>query len=130
MESYRISGVLHERLPDVTFSSGGRKAEFVIETLKPGKDGKEWRDFIKFEVIEKFITILNNLDVGDKITVEFSVGGRRWKPEDADEYKYFTTLKAWGITDIVKASGERVETSTDIVGTSDLNPEEHDDLPF
>jgi len=128
MNSYKITGTFHERLPDFKFDNGGQKAEFVIETLKDGKDGKQWRDFIKFEVIETFMTILNNVDEGDQVTVEFSVGGRRWKPQDSDEYKYFTTLKAWGIVDIVKKSGEKVSTGG---GDDDLNLDPvNDDLPF
>jgi len=130
MEGFKITGTFHERLPDFTFDSGGKKAEFVIETLKEGKDGKTWRDFIKFEVIEKFMTILNNIDVGDKITVEFSVGGRRWKPEGTDEYKYFTTLKAWGITDIEKASGEKVPVDVNTGMDLTNDPVEDDSLPF
>lgn len=115
----KIEGTFHERLDDVTFSSGNKKAEFVLEMVTSGKNGKDFREFPKFEVVEKFMSMLDNVDVGDKVAVEFSVGGRAWQPEGSDIKKYFTTLKAWDVTVIQKADGQMM--ATDINKKINLN---------
>ena len=147
MENFKITGTFHERLADMAFdytTSDGtkktmRKAEFVLELVQGGGDGREYRDFPKFEVVEKFMPILNNVDVGDRVAVEFSVGGRAWKPEGSDVNKYFGTLKAWGVTVIQKADGQMMVTdinktmntgAVDPVDAMFADTNDEDGLPF
>jgi hypothetical protein len=139
MDSFKITGTFHERLEDMTFSTGNKKAEFVLELVQSGGNGKEYRDFPKFEVVEKFMPILNNVDVGDRVVVEFSVGGRAWKPEGADITKYFVTLKAWDVTVIQKADGQMMATdinktmnkgTVDPVDAMFADTNDDTDLPF
>lgn len=123
MAKLKVEGTFHERMEDITFTSGGKKAEFVLEMKTEAANGKEYREFPKFEVIEKFIPMLNNVDVGDRVRVEFSVGGRAWKPEGSDVNKYFTTLKAWDVAVLQKANGDMVANdinkSVDLTDDSD-----------
>lgn len=123
--SFKIQGIYHERLDDITFNSGGKKGEFVLELLNEMKDGKTWRDYPKFEVVEKFMTIMDGVDVGDTVIVDFSIGGRKWRPEGSDVDKYFGTMKAWDIKVVKKASGEDIPH--DVNDTMNLNA---DDDPF
>lgn len=136
--SFNIQGTFHERLDDVTFKNGGKKGEFVLELLSGGKDGATYRDFPKFEVVEKFMPIIDSINVGDKVKVQFSIGGRKWRPEGADVDKYFSTFKAWDIVVLQKADGDFV--ANDVNKTENFQDDSDpfggkldntdDDLPF
>lgn len=128
--SFKIKGIYHERLDDVTFPSGGKKGEFVLELLNEAKDGKTYRDYPKFEVIEKWMSIMDNVSVGDEVIVDFSLGGRKWRPEGSDVDKYFGTLKAWDIKVSKTAGGEQVPMDVNDGMDFAGGGEETGDLPF
>ena len=122
----KIQGIFYERLED--FVKGDfKKGEFVIELLSQVRD-KTFRDYVKFEVMDKFMSIMDNVGVGDTVIVDYSLSGRKWRPEGTDVDKFFTTLKAWDIKVIKKASGEQIPQ--DVNAIEDFAAVDDADLPF
>ncbi len=105
-----------------TIGDSFRKREFVLEYA----ENPTYPELIKFEFIQDKCELLDAYNVGQNVTVDYNLKGRKWTdPKGVD--KYFNTLQAWRI-------------SADN-GTHDVTPEhtsanniasgvEVDDLPF
>lgn len=66
--------------------------EFVIETED------KYPQYIKFQVSNKALNQVENLNKGDKINVKFNLNGREYKGA------YYNTLQAWSISVLEKGS--------------------------
>lgn len=64
--------------------------EFVIETED------KYPQYIKFQVSNKALNQVENLNKGDKINVKFNLNGREYKGA------YYNTLQAWSISVLEK----------------------------
>jgi hypothetical protein len=117
--------------PEVKFSDRFSKREFVLEVNSNGKDGMVYKDFLKLEASNTWISNVNTLSVGDKVAVSFTIGGKAWTPKDGGEEKYFTHLKCWD-TKILDRSSEASNFSNEPNDEEeeDLSLTDDSDLPF
>jgi len=67
-----------------------KKREFVVIG---GNDGKQ---YVTFQAVQAKCDLLNQLSVGDSVTVQFLAKGRKWQPERG-EPRYYTTLEVMHI---------------------------------
>ena len=74
-----------------TFGSNGfRKREMVITTAD------QYPQTVMVEFIQDNTDKLNNFNVDDQVSIQFSVTGREWiNPQG--EAKYFNSIQAWRI---------------------------------
>ncbi len=105
-----------------------KKREFVVEYA----DNPQYPEFIKFELIQDKCTLLDAYKVGDKVSVQFNLKGRKWTDKEG-QIKYFNSLQAWRI---------EVEGSTQPASAPETAPieslsepewasdDKEDDLPF
>jgi hypothetical protein len=103
---------------------------FTIETAPreyKGKDGqmKISHDYITFDCEGRVMSQLPNM--GDKVRVEFTIGGSFWKKGG----RYFNKLRAYKIeiTEFAAKGTKPAEVSQEEVDFLDA-PDNSDDLPF
>lgn len=107
-----------------TFPSGYTKVDFVVRD-----DSSQYPQEIQFSInkdkAEKFIEYNK---VGQRVDVSFNLNGRSWLKEGSPETdrKWFNDLNAWKI---FKSDSKQPET-TSFEPATNLNAEDHEDLPF
>ena len=105
-----------------TLRSGFKKRELVIIT------DEQYPQTLMIEFVQDKTDLLNNLKIGQEVTVSIDIRGREW----TNEYgvlKYFVSLQGW------KVDVKQVSTVKEVVDLLDANfpPEDTDDmddLPF
>ena len=121
--TFEITGTLKVLEDTQTFPSGFSKREFVIEV----PDGK-YPQMVKFETIRDKIDLLNNLNLGDELTVTFDIRGNEYKG------RYFVNLNAWKIQSsggsaAGDASADPPSSAFDSNFDNEPEPSD-DDIPF
>ena len=106
-----------------------KKREFVLEF----SDNPQYPQFVKFEVIQDAVGLLDSFQVGTQVEVEFNLRGREWiNPQG--QAQYFNTLQAWKITPASSAMAASPEAS--VAGGEPQAPtwgdssDDDDALPF
>ena len=122
--SFELQGKLIVIEPVIEVSQSFRKREFVIEVAN--EKNPEWNDFIKFQVTQDRCQLLDNLNIGEDIKVDFNIKGRKWEKDG--KVSYFSNLEAWRIARYQDNSS--VEHSSDIPVNDAPPPDIEDDLPF
>ena len=85
----QINGTISE-IFDINFVTPQfRVREFVIEN----KNNSEHSELIKFELTQDCCDFVNNLTIGDSVSVYFTIKGRKCLCRDGIE-RYFNTLRA------------------------------------
>ena len=113
-----------------TFASGFAKREFVIEV----PDGK-YPQMLKFECVKDKVSMLDNVKVGDNVSVSFDIRGSEYKE------RFYVNLVAWKVEpgqpnqhsqqgrDRTPADGYR-QGSQAARDNGGSGPDDSDDIPF
>ena len=123
---FEVTGHLYKVFPVQAFPSGFQKRTFVLETRDTGRDGVEYKNFVQFEVTKEWLAELDNIGIASKVTVNFSLGGKEWKPADATEPKYINYLRCWKINVLENTNQDGKTVKEPEVEFSDVD----DSLPF
>jgi hypothetical protein len=92
--SFEITGTIHEISDTNQVSDRFKKREFVVEK-KENNGGAVFQDYIKFQLTQDRVSLVDNFKVGDEVKIMFNIRGNRW--EKAGKVNYFTNLDAWRI---------------------------------
>ncbi len=95
--SFELIGTLIAKNDTQVISDKFKKREFVIET----KDGGNYSNFVKLQLTQAKVDLIDGYTIGDDIKVGFDIKGTRYEKNGVTSY--FTNLDAWRIG---KASGE------------------------
>ena len=114
-----IQGKLVEIFATQEVSEKFKKREFVVEYA----ENEKYPEYIKLEVVNDKVSILDNYKVGDSVDVAFNLRGRSWA-DKSGKVSYFNTLVAWKIS---KADGSVSQPKPADVNSA---PDDSDDLPF
>ena len=111
-----------------TFGSNGfRKREIVVTTEE------QYPQHIIIEFIQDKTELLNNYQVGQQVKISINLRGREWVNPQG-ETKYFNSIQGWRIEALQAeaANGDLPPTPPmdAFEPVSDLNEDDHDDLPF
>ncbi|WP_431156810.1 DUF3127 domain-containing protein [Winogradskyella poriferorum] len=111
-----------------TFGSNGfRKREVVVTTEE------QYPQHIMVEFVQDKSELLNNFQVGQQVKVSINLRGREWVNPQG-ETKYFNSIQGWRIEALQAESGNAdmppVPPTDAFEPVSELNEEDHDDLPF
>ena len=138
-----IKGKLIEKFDTTKITDSFQKREFVIEYA----ENPMYPEFVKFELTQDKCGLIDHLNTGDEIDVDFNLKGRKWT-DPQGEVKYFNSLQAWKVnTDQQSTSTSPAPASADSTSQSEqaapeaTEPEwlknsnnndslEDDDLPF
>ncbi len=120
-------GKLHAKMDVQQITDSFKKREFILEYA----DNPMYPQYVKFELIQDRVTLVDSMEVGDKIEVTFNLRGRQWVSPQG-ETKYFTTLDAWRVQKIDSQAGVPAAEGSGVydmaVGAADEDGA--DDLPF
>lgn len=115
--SYELTGRLYEKNNTVVVSDKFRKRELVIEKTETTNSG-EFTELIKFQLSQDRCDLLDKYDVGNEVSVNFNIKGRKWEKDG--KVSYFTTLEVW-----------KIESAGQTQPQNKPEPElPDDDLPF
>ena len=113
-----IKGKLVEIFDTVQITETFKKREFIIQDNK----NPEYPEFVKVELIQDKVSLLDNLNVGDEINVLINIKGRKWEDKEGN-IKYFNSIQGWKIE--TENEGINQENSED-----EINQDSDEDLPF
>jgi len=68
-----------------------QKREFVLTT----DENTPYPQSVSFQLTQDKCSLLNNYKVGDRVSVDFNLRGRKWNGPQG--IKFFNTLEAWKI---------------------------------
>ena len=110
-----------------TFGSNGfRKREMVVTTEE------QYPQHILVEFVQDKTDLLDNYQVGQAVKISINLKGREWVNPQG-EAKYFNSIQGWRIESLQdNASGELppIPPMDAFEPVTDLNEDDHDDLPF
>ena len=110
-----------------TFGAKGfRKREIVVTT------DEQYPQHIMVEFVQDKTDLLDSYNVGQQVKISINLRGREWVNPQG-ETKYFNSIQGWRIENLQQeTSGEipPVPPMDAFEPASDLNEDEHDDLPF
>ena len=113
-----IKGKLVEIFDTVQITETFKKREFIIQDNK----NPEYPEFVKVELIQDKVSLLDDLKVGDEINVLINIKGRKWEDKEGN-IKYFNSIQGWKIER--ENEGINQENSED-----EINQDSDEDLPF
>ena len=113
-----IKGKLVEKFETVQITETFKKREFIIQENK----NPEYPEYIKVELIQDKVSLLDSLNIGDEINVLINIKGRKWEDKEGN-IKYFNSIQGW------KIESEN-ENTTQENQTEKINKESEEDLPF
>jgi hypothetical protein len=105
-------------------NNGFRKRDVVVTTEE------QYPQHISVQFVQDKTDLLNNYQVGQDVKVSINLRGREWTSPQG-ETKYFNTIQGWRIEG-VQANAPQGQTPPPqaFEPATDLNEEDHDDLPF
>ncbi|NQZ78083.1 MAG: DUF3127 domain-containing protein [Ekhidna sp.] len=120
-----VDGKIVEKYDTQNIKETFKKREFVLEYA----ENPQYPEYVKFELIQSNCDQLDSINVGDEVSVNFNLKGRKWT-DPKGEVKYFNSLQAW-----------RVDPKSSSMPTQDTPPpptqewakedfSQDDDLPF
>ena len=82
----------------------------------------EYPEYIKVEVIQDKVSLLDNINIGDEINVLINIKGRKWEDKEGN-IKYFNSIQGW------KIESENLNLNQDN-NDDNFNQDSGEDLPF
>ncbi|WP_299366082.1 DUF3127 domain-containing protein [Winogradskyella sp.] len=111
-----------------TFGNNGfRKREVVVTTEE------QYPQHLMIEFIQDKTDLLNSYSIGQQVKISINLRGREWVNPQG-ETKYFNSIQGWRIEALQPEAqnGDMppVPPAEAFEPVSDLNEDDHDDLPF
>ena len=109
-------------------SNGFRKREIVVTT------DEQYPQHIMVEFVQDKVDLLNSYQVGQQVKISINLRGREWVNPQG-ETKYFNSIQGWRI-EALQPAGAGAQDLPPVPPTdafepaSNLNEDNHDDLPF
>ena len=113
-----IKGKLIEIFDTIQITETFKKREFIIQDNK----NPEYPEYIKVEVIQDKVSLLDNINIGDEINVLINIKGRKWEDKEGN-IKYFNSIQGW------KIESENLNLNQDN-NDDNFNQDSGEDLPF
>lgn len=108
-------------------SAGFKKRDVVVTT------DEQYPQHILVQFVQDKCDLLNGFQVGEPVKIDINIRGREWTNAQG-EIVYFNTIQGWRIG---KVQGEATAAQTPpmpaaeaFAPATNLNEEDHDDLPF
>lgn len=113
-----------------TFGNNGfRKREIVVTTEE------QYPQHIMVEFVQDKTDLLNNYAVGQNVKISINLRGREWVNPQG-ETKYFNSIQGWRIENLTAANTggspdlPPMPPADSFEPATNLNSDDHDDLPF
>ena len=116
------TGTLYKKSDAQQVSDKFRKRDFIITT-----DG-QYPQYLQFQLTQDKLSLIDNVNLGDSLTVSFNLRGRLWTNPEGKE-SCFNTLDAWKIDHVGTAQGGAQPLAQQVQNAVD-GLQGGDDLPF
>ncbi len=113
-----IQGKLIEIFDTIQITETFKKREFILQDNK----NPEYPEFIKIELIQDKVSLLDSLNLGDEINVLINIKGRKWEDKEG-KIKYFNSIQGWKI----ESENEGINQDNNDIN---MNQDSSEDLPF
>ncbi|MEI6148502.1 MAG: DUF3127 domain-containing protein [bacterium] len=122
-----VTGKLVEIFETVKVKETFQKREFVLEYATNPK----YPELVKFEVVQDKCALLDGFKVGQEVSVEFDLRGRKWTDKQG-AVRYFNTLQAWRMSPAEAAGGtaSQEQDGPPDADTTDYGSDKGGDMPF
>lgn len=117
------TGIIKVKGNEQKVSDRFKKREFVLTDNSPS-----YPQTILFQLTQDRCSLLENVNVGDEITVHFQLKGREWKNPQG-ETKVFNSLDVFKV-ERAKTASSNENISEPSFNNETLVPTPDDDLPF
>ncbi|PZW43855.1 MULTISPECIES: DUF3127 domain-containing protein [Mesonia] len=107
-------------------SNGFRKREVVVTTEE------QYPQHILVEFIQDKCDLLNSYQEGQAVKIGINLRGREWVNPQG-ETKYFNSIQGWRIENLQAGNSQNnapIPPADQFEPATNLNEEDHDDLPF
>lgn len=107
-------------------NNGFRKREVVITTEE------QYPQHLLIEFVQDKTDLLNSFQVGQNVKISINLRGREWVNPQG-ETKYFNSIQGWRIESMQEAVDPNMPPMPPpdaFEPATDLNEDDHDDLPF
>ena len=122
-----FKGVLIVKNETQQITDSFKKREFVVEQTNHGADGTEYKNPVKFQLVQDKCDKLDYVNVGDEVNIKFNLKGNKYEKNNVTSY--FVNLDAWFVEKLDSAG----VTSADNPEQPQILPVDEDpsdDLPF
>ncbi|SNT30536.1 protein of unknown function [Ekhidna lutea] len=119
-----VEGKIVEKYDTQTIKETFKKREFVLEFA----ENPQYPEFVKFELIQSNCDQLDSINVGDDVTVNFNLKGRKWT-DPQGQVKYFNSLQAWRVDPKSSSAGQETPPPPSQEWAKE-DFSQDDDLPF
>ena len=117
--AYELTGKIKLIQDPKTFDSGFTKREMVV-IVDEGRYPQE----INLEFVQDKVSLLDNLEVGQEVTVTFDIRGREYNG------RYFNNLQGWKISTPAVESAFSSESESPAPPGVEPNDFDDSDIPF
>ena len=118
-----VEGKIVEKFDTQNIKDTFKKREFVLEYA----ENPQYPEFVKFELIQSNCDQLDDLNIGDEVSVNFNLKGRKWT-DPQGQTKYFNSLQAWRVDKKSSQGDATPPPPTQEWAKEDFSQD--DDLPF
>jgi hypothetical protein len=126
--SYELQGKLLEKFDIIQRTESFKVRDFVVEKSED-VNGKIITNYIKFQATQDRTSIIDRINIGDDVKVQFNIRGTKWEKDG--KTSYFTNLDAWRIEQVLQpAKGNSNNEYQEPLDTFTSSDEVTDDLPF
>jgi hypothetical protein len=126
--SYELQGKLLEKFDTIQRTESFKVRDFVVEKSED-VNGKIITNYIKFQATQDRTSIIDRINIGDDVKVQFNIRGTKWEKDG--KTSYFTNLDAWRIEQVLQpGKGNSNNEYQEPVDTFTSSDEVVDDLPF
>lgn len=115
-----IKGKVHEVLPTQQVTDSLKKRELIVEYI----ENPQYPEYLKFEMVNDKVNLVDNLKAGQDVEVFFNLRGRPWTDKTGKK-SYFNSMQLWKVNVLSGASGPTYAPPAELSSKS-----EEDDLPF
>jgi hypothetical protein len=128
MSEAKITGVVHLIEDTKSFGAKGfRKRLVVLE-----QDNGRFVNYVPLEFIQDSCDQVDDLSVGEEITVKYRLSGRKWQKDSSSEVKYFLSAEAMaferqGATAGAKSSKSAADANSSL---DEASYDDGGDVPF
>jgi translation initiation factor IF-3 len=121
-----VTGKIRVINPEQQVSASFRKRELVVATEE------QYPQFISINFVQDKCDLLNSYNVGEAVKVSINLRGREWVNPQG-ETKYFNDIQGWRVERMqaeAPAAMAPMPPAEAFAPATNVNEEEHDDLPF
>lgn len=121
-----IKGIIHEIGDVIQVTESFKKRELVLAYA----ENPQFVEYITLQVMQDKVSIFDNFQVGQQVSVDFNLKGRPWTNKEG-QTTYFNTLVAWRITPLTNPNAQQASQPIySDMPPVDISGSDDDDLPF